>query len=102
MSPKELYFATRTITELREKQGQHDYEVARFTAVNIINLTSTILKEQITDPRKLVKFPWEAEIEQTVDEMKNRAMAMARAFGAVVTDKSPDDPPRILAPKFKK
>lgn len=104
MSPKELHFAVKSKGELRRAEAEHDYEVARYTAVGIINLTSTILKERITDAHAVFPLPWDVKREkaQTVEEMKKSAMAVVAAFGGVVADKGPDDPPRVLAKIHRK
>lgn len=104
MSPREFYYATKSVGDFRRAQSQHQYEVARYQAFTIINLTSTILKDRFKDPRELGRFVWEPEIDevQSVDTLKQNAMIMARALGSVVVDKGPDDPPRVLARKFRK
>jgi hypothetical protein len=104
MSPKEVHFAVQSTGELRRAQAEHDYEVARYTAVGVINLTSTILKERITDPQAVFPLPWDKKKskEQSVEEMKKSAMALVAAFGGVIANKGPDDPPRVLAKTHRK
>lgn len=104
MSPKEVHFAVQSTGELRRAQGEHDYEVARYMAVGIINLTSTVLKERITDPLETFPLPWDNPKSQTqsVQEMKKSAMAIVATFGGVPENKGPDDPPRVLAKIHRK
>ena len=94
MTPKQVHHAVQTTGEIRRVLSQHDYEVARYMAVGIINLTSTILKERIKDPKEAFPLPWDVKTEtQSTDDMLKQAKAMATAFGAVHSDKHPDDPP---------
>lgn len=104
MSPREFHFAIQSRGELQRLQNQHDYEVARYHAIAVINMTSTILKERIQDPKKTLPLPWDTKEEKTqsIEEMKKAAEALVLAFGGVHVDKGPDDPPRELAPKFRK
>jgi hypothetical protein len=104
MSPKEVHFAVQSTGELRRAQAEHDYEVARYTAVGIINLTSTILKERIKDPMEVFPLPWDKKRsqKQSVEEMKKSAMAVVVAFGGVHSDRKPGDPPTKLAKQYQK
>ena len=104
MSPKELHFAVKSTGELRRARAEHDYEVARYTAVGIINLTSTILKERIQDPLKTFPLPWDKKIsqKQSIEEMKQSAMAVVAAFGGIQSDRKPGDPPTKLAKQYLK
>jgi len=83
---------------------QHRYEVARYQAVSIINLTSTVLKKQITDARELTRFPWEEKVvAQSPDQIKHAVMAIASRYGAVCRVKEdPNGPPLHLAAKYLK
>ena len=104
MSPLEFHHAIQSKGELQRMQNQHDYEVARYHAIAVINMTSTILKDRIRDPKEVLPLPWDVKVQkkQTIEEMKKAAQALVAAFGGVKADKGPDDPPRILAPKFRK
>lgn len=70
----------------------------------IVNLTSTIVKERILDPIRFWPLPWDRKIgePQSTDDLLISAKSVAMSIGAIVVDKHPDDPPRVLAPKFKK
>lgn len=104
MSPKEVHFAVQSTGELRRARAEHDYEVARYTAVGIINLTSTILKQRIEDPMEVFPLPWDKKRVkmQTVEEMKQSAMAVVAAFGGIQSDRKPGDPPTKLAKQYLK
>lgn len=104
MSPKELHFAVQSKGELRRSKAEHDYEVARYLAVGIINLTSTILKKRIDDPLETFPLPWDKKRSkiQTVEEMKKSAMAVVAAFGGSPGTRKPGDPPTNLAKIYKK
>lgn len=74
--------------------------MARYTAVSIINLTSTRLKKQIADVRELTTFPWEKDMVQTPEQLTAALNAIAVAFGADHrVKKSLDDPPWNMARK---
>ena len=104
LSPKEFYYAIKAVNEKEKLERHHQYQVARYTAVSIINMTSTILKKQITDPRELTQFPWEDNIkEQTDEQLQGAVRAMALKLGASTRVKeNPNDPPLHLAPQHLK
>lgn len=104
MSPKEFYYAMKAVSERKRLDYQHSYEVARYTAVSIINMTSQILKSQIKDPRELTRFPWEIEKGhkvQTQEELINQVKSLATSLGASRRTKKPGDPPLHLAPQHR-
>jgi len=105
LTPKEFYYAMEIVAERQSSQARQQFEVARYTAVAIINYTSTILKDRIKDPRRVLPLPWDEKSiskPQTQEELNKSLVAMAKAFGAVHSDRKPGDPPTVLARKFRK
>ena len=91
-----------SLGEYRRSQVRHDYEVARYQAVAIINYTSTILDKRIEDVTKVFPFPWDEDYrprEQTQEEMRGHVMALALKLGAKEGGRKPGDPPSVLAPQ---
>ena len=95
LSPKEFYFAAKTVGDSRQIQVQHEYEVARYNAILVraAKLNSGDLA-----------LPWEKgqRIVQTSEELAKSGKALALALGAVEMGRAPGAPPRVLAPKFRK
>ena len=104
LSPIEFYYGMKAVGDRREEEYHVRYEVARYMAVNIINLTSQILKEPFRDHRDLTRFPWEKKDEpQSQEKVVEQAMIMARSIGTSTRVKEDmDGPPLNLAPKHKK
>jgi hypothetical protein len=83
----------------------HNYEVARYNAVAIINYTSTIIKERISDSRKHFPLPGDEKIiskPQTQEELGKAILNIASAFGAKQSNRKPGDPPTVLARQHRK
>lgn len=98
LSPKEFYFALKAKTkreiEYMEYRTKRDYEISRFQAVLIIN-PQLKQKDQIKEPKDLVRFAWEEPPgQQTVDQMKRVLMGIARVRNR--KDKSTNQLPKKI------
>jgi len=104
----EFYNALKVISENRRAQSRESYEVARFGAVQIINMELMLKgRNPIQDPADYVSFIWEKKKEkgQSLEDMKKQVLTLGVLFAGdnPVGHKKLDDPPTVLAhPKEEK
>lgn len=105
LAPIEFYFALKFRADFERRRVQELYEIARMQAVWLINVQPQI-KPKLQEFTDLGRFPWEtkaiSDVKQSTNEMKAAMMSIAGAHKAGHGNRHPDDPPTILAPKYKK
>ena len=84
MDPREYFYAMLAKRDFIVGKRHEAYEVARLQAVLVIN--STLKREQqYRRVQDLIRFVWEKEVKQTVGQMKQAVLAIARAQGVSKT-----------------
>lgn len=84
MTPLEYQFALEAWGEGQQTLPMVFYDGIRFLSLQLWNSRGRTLKRMINDPKKFLKFPWEAEElpkQQTMEEMKQALKGIAEAFG---------------------
>ena len=91
--------------DYRRHQSRELYNISRFQSMLLINYNGKVLKAHMTDPKELIKFVWEESPEvkkQTLQEIKSTILTIATIHNAKEGKRNIDDPPTILAPKYRK
>lgn len=104
MTPREFYYALKAKMNEEDNQFKSMMEAARFISMNIWNSAGKSLKKSITDPKKLLPFPWDkiAIKKQSAEEMKSILMGIARDQNRYVEEQEKRKKRKEKAENFKR
>ena len=78
LSPVEFYYGLKSVSETRRAQSRELYEVARLKTIMLINhQPGRPVHKQYKEAKDLIRFSWEEEMKQTVNEMKSILLSFA-------------------------
>ena len=75
MTPRSYYLALKELNVLRREQSREAYEISRFQTWMVLN---PFLSKKLESPKELIRFEWEEQKKQTMEEMKHTMLSIAR------------------------